>query len=92
VPGELRVCLQDAVCGGVVAGCVHGIRAGLVEGGGKSHIACVPTGDCYFCHGVWSVVLVAGEICLLTATGMLSIDKGKEDRDQGENGKRVRRE
>jgi len=25
VPGELRVGLQDAVCGGVVAGCVHGI-------------------------------------------------------------------
>ena len=91
MPRELRVGLQDAVCGGVVAGCVHGIRAGLVEGGRKSHIACVPASDCCFCHGVWSVVLV-GEMCLLTATGMLSIDKGKEDRDQGENEKRVTRE
>lgn len=30
---EVRICVNDAVRGGVVASSVHGIRAGLIEGG-----------------------------------------------------------
>ena len=30
---EVRVCVDDAVGGGVITGCVHGIGASLVEGG-----------------------------------------------------------
>jgi len=53
--GELGVGLQDAVRGGVVAGCVHSVGARLVEGGWESHIARVPACDCYLCHDQWSL-------------------------------------
>jgi hypothetical protein len=43
--GIFRVRLEDAVRGGVVASCVHGIGASLVERGGEAHIACGPTCD-----------------------------------------------
>jgi hypothetical protein len=33
VSGVVGVCVDDAVGGGVVASCVHGIRSGLVKGG-----------------------------------------------------------
>ena len=52
VTGVLGISLQDTVCCGIVASSVHSIRASLVEGGWESHIACVPTDDCNFCHAV----------------------------------------
>ena len=58
VSGELRVGLQDAVCGRVIARSIHCVGTSLVEGGGKAHIARVPASDCYFRHDVWSAVLV----------------------------------
>jgi hypothetical protein len=61
VAGELGICVQGAVCGGVVASSVHGIRASLVEGGWESHIACVPTGDCNFCH---AVMMLSVRVCM----------------------------
>jgi hypothetical protein len=48
--GVIRIRLEDAVCGGVVSGCVHGIGACLVEGRWESHIASVPAGDGDFRH------------------------------------------
>ena len=48
--GELGVGFQDAVCGGVIPCCVHGIGAGLVERGREPHIAGVPAGDDDFWH------------------------------------------
>ena len=42
---EFGICLQNAVCGGVVAGRVHGIRAGLIQGRGESHVPGRPTSD-----------------------------------------------
>jgi hypothetical protein len=51
VAGEFRIGFQDAVCGGVVSCCVHGIGACLVEGGREPHIAGVPAGDGDFWHG-----------------------------------------
>ena len=51
VAGEFRIGFQDAVCGGVVSCCVHGIGTCLVEGGREPHIAGVPAGDGNFWHG-----------------------------------------
>jgi hypothetical protein len=48
--GELGICLEDTVCGTVVAGSVHGIRASLIERGRKADIASIPTGDSDFGH------------------------------------------
>ena len=49
---EVGISFQNAVCSGIVASCVHGIRASLVEGGGKTHVACVPTNDINLRHAV----------------------------------------
>jgi hypothetical protein len=51
VAGELGVSFQDAVCGRVVACCVHGVGACLVQGGWEPHIAGVPARDGDFWHG-----------------------------------------
>jgi len=45
-----RVGLQDTVCSRVVACCVHGVRARLIQGGGKADIASFPPGDCDLTH------------------------------------------
>jgi hypothetical protein len=58
VTGEMRVGFQDAVCGRVVACCVHGIGACLVERGRESHIAGVPAGDGDFWHDGGSEVVL----------------------------------
>ena len=57
---EMRIGFQDAVGGGVVASCIHGIGARLVEGGRESHIARVPAGDGDFwhCGGVAAAILL----------------------------------
>jgi len=58
---EIGVGLQDAVCGRVVTGGVHGVGAGLVEGCWESHIASVPASDSDFCHPLAVVEVVFGE-------------------------------
>lgn len=58
VAGELGIGFQDAVCGGVVACCVHGVGTCLVERGREPHIASIPTGDGDFWHGVAVLLLV----------------------------------
>jgi hypothetical protein len=61
--GVIRIRLEDTVCGGIVAGCIHGIGACLVEGSWESHIASVPAGDGDFRHdAVVSPVLLMLQI------------------------------
>ncbi len=50
VTGEIRVGLQDTVCGRVIASSVHGIRTSLVERCWESDIFGIPAGDGDFCH------------------------------------------
>ena len=60
---EVGIGLEDTVCGGIVAGCIHGIGACLVEGSWESHIASVPAGDGDFRHdAVVSPVLLMLQI------------------------------
>lgn len=51
MPGVLGVRLENAVSGRVVAGGVHGVGAGLVEGGGEADIAGGPARYCDFLFG-----------------------------------------
>lgn len=51
--GVRRVSLENAVGGRVIAGCVHGVRAGLVERGGEPDIPGGEAGDGDFGHGCW---------------------------------------
>lgn len=50
VAGELGVGLENAVCGGVVASCVHGIGASLVKRRRKSDITRRPASNGDFGH------------------------------------------
>ena len=59
-----RVGFENAVGGRVVARRVHGIRARLVEGGGKPDISSAPAGDGDVGHGCCPLVssaVVLGE-------------------------------
>ena len=50
VAGVFRVCLEDAVGGGIVASSVHGIGASSVERSRKANISSLPAGNCDFTH------------------------------------------
>jgi hypothetical protein len=48
--GEFRIRLKNAVGGGIVASCVHGIGASFIQRGRESDIFGDPAGDGDFRH------------------------------------------
>lgn len=65
----LRICLQYAIRRGVIPSCVHGIGAGLVEGGGESDVPRLEACDGH--HDYWSVYSTGNGCTGLERDGIL---------------------